>query len=355
MRRFVFVLSCCALVLTSTCGGSEGTKAKDWSGHELPERAVDYCIKLAACTDEAGDLTVGQCVDQMADLQAFSGQVPTRRQLRDLVELRDCYNRAKTCADVRRCVGIPTGEELEECDLERHASSCAQSMGVSVLRRCFPAPSGEGGVVVELDCTKFGLVCGFDENNKNRCVSETCTPLTHPPSCEEESGDIEVCGGRDPVTGLPVGSIINSYQCGALGLGCDTDPGDDPDDPSDDEPFCTGRGEECDPASAPACDGTTLSMCLPNLDGSGSGASWDCAGGAIHHVCDADSARCTATATTCNADDPDGDGPEQPHPGTCDDGDLTVCVDGELYTTDCQEHGLRDCIPDGDGRGRCVE
>lgn len=344
-----------ALAFLSTCGGSEGTKAKDWSGEALPERAVDYCIKLAACTDEAGELTVGQCVDQMADLTAFSGQVPTRRQLSDLVELRDCYNRAKSCADVRRCVGIPTGEELQECNMETYASSCAQRMGVSVLKRCFPAPSGEGGVVVELDCTKFGLVCGFDEQNKNRCVSETCTVGTHPPHCEESTGDIEVCGGTDPVTGFPVGSIINEYQCGALGLGCATDPGEDPDDPADDQLFCTGQGEECDLAEAPACDGTTLTLCLPDGQGGGARGSWDCASGAIHLVCDAENVRCAQTTTTCNAADPDGDGPAQAHPGTCDSGDLTVCVDGELYVTDCQEHGLGDCVPDGDGRGRCVE
>lgn len=337
------------LVLLPTCGGGDGSKAKDWSGEELPLRGVDYCIKLAACTDEAGETTVSQCVDQMADLVAFSSNVPTRRQLADLVDLRECYNRAKSCADVRRCVGIPTGEELVECDLANYASSCAQRMGVSVLKRCFPAPDGDGGVVVELDCTKFGLVCGFDEQNKNRCVSETCTVTTHPPSCEEDTGDIEVCGGTDPVTGLPVGSIINEYQCGALGLGCTHDLGADPDDPADDQLFCTGQGDDCDQSDAPVCDGTVLTACLPDGDGGFKQGSWDCAQGAIHHVCDPAAppvGNCVPSASTCVAEE---------YPGTCDGTDLTVCVDGELYTTDCQEHGLGDCVADGDGHGRCVE
>jgi hypothetical protein len=351
------LLSFGAIVSLATCGGGDESKAKDWSGAPLPEQAVDYCIKLAACTDEGGDLTVGQCVDAMADLQAFSGSVPTRRQLRDLVTLRECYNQALSCADVRRCVGIPTGEDLETCNTATHASSCAQRAGVSVLKRCFPAPDPtpeHDGVVVEVDCTRFGLVCGFDENNHNRCVTETCTVMTHPPSCEEETGDLEVCGGTDPVTGLPVGSIINEYACSALGLGCDSDLGD-PDDPADDILICIGQGEECDPNAPWSCDGSVLNACLQNIDGSGASASWDCASGAIHRVCSPDLLTCVPTSSICNAADPDGDGPGQPHPGTCDGSNLTVCVDGELYTTDCEEHGLGDCEADADGRGACVE
>lgn len=338
----------CALVcfgLLCTCGGGGGSKSKDWSGAPMTERAVDYCVKLAACTDEA-EGTIGACVETMADLQVFSGQVPTRRALSDLVVLRDCYNKARSCADVRRCAGVPDSDELEPCDLELSARSCREHMGTSVLRTCLPAPEAEGGVWVEVDCTKYGRVCGFDEENQNRCVNETCVPGNTPPSCDEATGDIRVCGGVDPVSGMPVGSLFNEYACGALGLGCEADLGD-PEDPADDQLVCVGEGESCDPAAeAPACDGTTLTACLPNLDGTGNRGSWDCATGAIHHVCDAENFRCAVSGATC---DP------AAHPGACDGNELSLCVDGELVTTDCAEHGLGDCQPDAEGHGRCVD
>lgn len=329
-----------------SCGGSDGPKAKDWSDSPMAERAVDYCIKLTACTADVEELTISACVDGMVDLAAFPGSVPTRRDLRELVTLRDCYNESKNCDDVRRCVGIPSGNDLEECDLDRAANSCRQNMGVSVLRRCVPAPGGEGGVWLEVDCTKYGLVCGFNEDNINLCVSDTCTQLQDPPNCDEESGDIEICGGVDPVSGQLVGQILNEYACGALGMSCDTDPAD-PDDPADDVPFCTGQGDECDPGTEGwACEGTTLQVCVQNLDGTGNRASWDCASGTIHHVCDAVNQTCVVTTAEC---DP------QTHPGVCDGEELTVCVDGTPYTTDCRLHGLHDCEADGDGHGRCVE
>lgn len=344
MRRLVLVLS--LLMALPTCGGGDGPKAKDWSGSPLTEQAVDYCIKLAACTADTDFTTIPACVDSMLDLSAFPGSVPTRRDLSQLVVLRECYNHAKSCDAVRRCVGIPSGGELDTCNLGAAANSCAQKMGVSTLRRCVPAPSGEGGVWLEVDCTKYGLVCGFNEDNVNLCVSDTCTPLEDPPTCEEATGDMQVCGGTDPVTGMPVGSILNEYACGALGLGCDMNPGD-PADPNDDAPFCIGKGESCDPnAEGWACDGTTLSVCLLNLDGTGNRGSWDCAAGAIHHVCDAAGTRCAVSAAEC---DP------TVHPGVCDGSDLTVCVDGTPYTTDCRLHGLGDCQADAEGHGRCVD
>ena len=342
MRAVAFVVGCVGVL--ATCGGDDGPKAKDWSGEPIVDRAVDYCIKLAACTEES-EGTIGACVETMLDLQTFSGQVPTRRTLSDLVDLRDCYNRAKSCADVRRCAGVPNSDDLEECNPELAASSCRQQMGVSVLRRCFPAPEGEGGVWVEVDCTKYGRVCGFDEDNNNRCVTETCIAGQYEPSCNESTGVISVCGGQDPVTGLPVGSLINEYACDALGLGCAADLGD-PDDPQDDQLICIGRGEDCDPAEPPACDGAVLSACLPNLDGTGSRASWDCAAGAIHHNCDASGFRCAKTEIICDPDT---------HPGVCDGHSLQVCVDGALENTDCRQHGVGDCEPDNEGHGRCVQ
>jgi hypothetical protein len=345
MRRLAPVLLLTAFL--PTCGGDD-VPAKDWSNSPMMERAVDYCLKLAACSPDVDLLTTARCVDTMVDLSAFSNQVPTRRELNELLVLRDCYNAAKSCSQVRECVGIPSGNDLDECDLDNAANSCANRMGVSTLRRCVPSPNGEGGVWLEIDCTKYGLVCGFNDDNINLCVSDTCTVLEDPPTCEESTGDIEICGGVDPITGQSVGAIINEYQCSYLGMGCDLGPGDDPNDPLDDQPQCIGSGDECDPAQVGfACEGSVLSLCQPNVDPTtGNMASWDCAAGVIHHECNAGLGVCAKSASDC---DPTTDR------GLCDGPNLTVCVDGTPYTTDCRLHGIGDCGADTNGNFTCID
>lgn len=343
----------CALVSISVlcaCGGG-GSKSKDWSGAELPLRALDYCIKLAGCTQGAGEGTIAECIEAMADLQAFliDGQVPTRRSLSDLVTLRDCYNQARDCSAVRYCAGVPEDADLPECDLEASADVCEERMGLELLRTCLPDPDGEGGVRVEIDCTRFGRECNFDEDNSPRCVARSCDPEEFEPVCDEETGDITVCGEVDTFTGLRAGLLLNVYVCGSIGLSCALFDEGDPETYADDWLNCVSTtGEECDPfAVAPSCDGSVLSACLQNPDGTGSMASWDCARGSIHHTCSPDppAPGCAATNIICDPAE---------YPGTCDGSSLTVCIDGDLVETDCREHGLDDCEPDATGKGRCV-
>jgi hypothetical protein len=320
MRTLAVVLLALATV---TCGGGGNGKSKDWSGASLLERAVDFCVKQSACTDN--ETTVAACLESMADLQALPATVPTRLDLEELQSLRDCYNRARTCEAVQDCAGVATTDDPKECDPATFGASCASRMGVETLKKCV------NGFVLEVDCTKLGLVCAFDSDGKNRCVDGKCNFIEYTPTCDAGSGALSTCGA----IGAPnPGSTVYDYECGAIGMGCALDLGD-PDDHADDIYVCTGREESCDPAGvAPSCDGTTLAECVQNLDGTGNTARWDCASGAIHRTCDASVPGCTPTATTC---DPTTD------QGSCDGDNLVVCVDGTVQTIDCQEHGLATC------------
>lgn len=324
MRRSVMLV-----VLGLGCGGGENRpRAKDWSEESLLDRAIDFCVKRAACTED--ETPIAECIEATVDLQALPPTVPTRRDLEELVDLRACYNRALTCQEVLDCDGVPTeDEEPKECSPDTFGASCATRMGVSILRHCV------NGVVIETDCTKLDLTCAFDSESQNACVAETCNPGTYDWNCDEENGNLNTCGSIDGGGG----NMVYQYACGAIGMGCAVDLGEP--GPGDEQAICTGREELCDPAAtAPACDQLTLTACIANFDGSGNMARWDCAAGTIHKRCfvdpDSGAASCTPTIDTC---DPALD------QGSCDGSSLIVCVDGTTITISCPEHGLKTCRP----------
>ncbi|MBI2898422.1 MAG: hypothetical protein HYY06_33030 [Deltaproteobacteria bacterium] len=314
--------------LLLSCGGGNAPRARDWSDESLLDRAIDFCLKNAACTEDR--TPIAECVETTVDLQALPSSLPTRRDLEELVELRACYNRATTCQEVLDCAGVPTDdEEPRDCDPATFGASCATRMGVSLLRHCV------NGAVIETDCTKLGLTCAFDSEGKNSCVAETCNPGTYDMNCDEESGNLNMCGSIDGGGG----NMVYQYACGAIGMGCAVDLGTE--DPGDEQAICTGREELCDPAATAAgCEGLTLTACIANFDGSGNMARWDCAAGAIHRLCFIDPASgggsCAVTTDEC---DPALD------QGSCDGTSLFVCVDGTMQTIDCREHGIATCKP----------
>lgn len=305
MKRLSFLFA--AIFLLSACSDSGKKKsANNTNNNQL----LGYGEILNACLvrDACDVMPVGYISDCV---KAHYNQAALENQQAIWNQIYRCVLAAGgNCTEVKKCFG--NGSLPSTCDPQTEKGRCEGDVRYwcdSFTRQMYA-----------MNCREAGMTCVVSTEGYPQCSLGSCTDDTYNAMCD---GDIQrVCAN----------GYINTIDCTALALPCIMLQVDE----SVFRPYCMQDGPQCKPDEYEGvCEGSIQVDCnrmgvVQHVDCSQLPGEKTC-------VMTVNGPSCNAAGTECS------EGEE----GCLDDYTARVCLDGTVYTVNCQDLGFTRCT----GRG----